>query len=477
MNFLQGRPLKLGKNQLFQKLLTLPAIYALAFATTAAGVTVLDPDPEVSTTEFGYSVVSIGDITGDGIPDLAVGAPFQDGDFVSIAMGYGFPQNVGKVYLVDGANHAILNMLTDPEFDLVQAQHFGGQLGFSLAAVGDLDNDGVTEILAGVHHHIGDPDHKEEINCGKALVFSGKTGTLLFTLEDPDEQEDGRFGAAVAGLGDINGDGVPDMLVGAPGRGTAEEGSDEGLVTVGGAYVFSGKTGLLILTVTHPDFGGAEEGAEFGFSVSNAGDVDKDRISDMLIGAPGEGHVFVMSGATGAVIYDIVSPTSDALPSFGYSVSGNRDFNRDRAPDFLIGAPLQNGLQGGAYIYNGSDGSLQRRLRSPVPQNYARFGATVLASDDINGDRRPDVVVSAPDQTVNGLTHAGQVYVFDGRKGRLFQTLTGAIPQSGARYGMALHSADFDGDGKATVIVGTPDQSATTNDGITHVQIGQIEIQ
>ncbi|HKP93936.1 MAG TPA: integrin alpha, partial [Chthoniobacterales bacterium] len=210
MNFLQGRPLKLGKNQLFQKLLTLPAIYALAFATTAAGVTVLDPDPEVSTTEFGYSVVSIGDITGDGIPDLAVGAPFQDGDFVSIAMGYGFPQNVGKVYLVDGANHAILNMLTDPEFDLVQAQHFGGQLGFSLAAVGDLDNDGVTEILAGVHHHIGDPDHKEEINCGKALVFSGKTGMLLFTLEDPDEQEDGRFGAAVAGLGDINGDGVPD---------------------------------------------------------------------------------------------------------------------------------------------------------------------------------------------------------------------------------------------------------------------------
>jgi hypothetical protein len=340
-----------------------------------------------------------------------------------------------------------------------------------------LDNDGVTEILAGVHHHIGDPDHKEEINCGKALVFSGKTGTLLFTLEDPDEQEDGRFGAAVAGLGDINGDGVPDMLVGAPGRGTAVEGSDEGLVTVGGAYVFSGKTGLLILTITHPDFGGAEEGAEFGFSVSNAGDVDKDRISDMLIGAPGEGHVFVMSGATGAVIFDIVSPISDALPSFGYSVSGNRDFNRDRAPDFLIGAPLQNGLQGGAYIYNGSDGSLQRQLQPPVPQNYARFGATVLASDDISGDRRPDAVVSAPDQDVNGLTHAGQVYVFDGRRGRLFQTLTSTIPQSGARFGMALQSVDFDGDRKATVVVGTPDQSANLNDGLTHVQIGQIEIQ
>jgi hypothetical protein len=467
----------LGKTQLFQKLLTLPAIYALAFATTAAAVTGLDPDPEVSTTDFGFSVISIGDITSDGIADLAVGAPFQDGDFVSIAMGYGFPQNVGKVYLVDGANYSILNMLTDPDFDLIQSQHFGGQLGFSLAAVGDLDNDGVTEILAGVHHHIGDPDHKEEINCGKALVFSGKTGTLLFTLEDPDEQEDGRFGAAVAGLGDIDADGVPDMLVGAPGRGTGDEEDEEGLVTVGGAYIFSGKTGLVIRTITHPDFEGAEEGAEFGFSVANAGDVNRDRVSDMIIGAPGEGHVFVMSGATGAVIYDIVSPTSDTLPSFGYSLSGNKDFNRDRSPDFVIGAPLQNGLQGGAYIYNGSDGSLQRQLTPPVPQNYARFGATVLASDDISGDRRPDVVVSAPDQTVNDLTHAGQVYVFDGRRGRLVQTLTSAVPQSGARYGMALQSVDFDGDQKATVIVGTPDQSAKLNDGLTHVQIGQVEIQ
>ena len=476
MNFLQGKPRIFGKTQLFQKLLTLPAIYALAFASTAAAVTVLDPDPEVSTTEFGNSVIAIGDITGDGIPDLAVGAPFQDGDFVSQAMGYGFPQNVGKVYLVDGANYAILNILTDPDFDLVQPQHFGGQLGFSLAAVGDLDNDGVTEILAGVHHHIGDPDHKEEINCGKALVFSGKTGALLFTLEDPDEQEDGRFGAAVAGLGDINADGTPDMLVGAPGRGTGGE-DEEGLVTVGGAYVFSGQNGQLLRTITHPDFEGAEEGAEFGFSVANGGDVDKDGVTDMLIGAPGEGHVFVLSGATGAIIYDIMSPINDARPSFGYALSGNKDLNGDGFPDFLIGAPLQNSLQGGAYIYNGSDGTLQRRLRPPVAQNYARFGAAVFVSDDINGDRRPDAVVSAPDQNVTNLTHAGQVYVFDGRRGRLVQTLTSVIPQSGARYGTALHSADFDGDRKASVIVGTPDQSAKLNDGLTHVQIGQIEIQ
>ena len=64
----------------------------------------VDPAPEASTTQFGHTVVAVGDINGDGVPDLAVGAPFQDGDFVSTAAGFGKPQNVGKVYLVDGAS-------------------------------------------------------------------------------------------------------------------------------------------------------------------------------------------------------------------------------------------------------------------------------------------------------------------------------------------------------------------------------------
>ena len=170
------------------------------------------------------------------MPDLVVGAPFQDGDFVSTDVSYGNPQNVGKVYLVDGATHAIFNQLTDPEFDLVQDQHFEGEIGASLAAVGDLDGDGMTDIIAGVPHHIGEPDAKEGILGGKALVFSGETGALLFTLEDPTEEEDGRFGAAVAALGDVDNDGVADLLVGVPGK---DIGGEDGVPNVGLAYVFS----------------------------------------------------------------------------------------------------------------------------------------------------------------------------------------------------------------------------------------------
>jgi len=459
-------------------LLILPLICVISFGAAARAATIIDPDPERSSTEFGHAIVSIGDLTGDGVPDLAVGAPFQDGDFVSTDVSYGNPQNVGKVYLVDGATHAIFNQLTDPEFDLVQDQHFGGQIGASLAAVGDLDGDGMTDIIAGVPHHIGEPDAKEEILGGKALVFSGETGALLFTLEDPTEEEDGRFGAAVAALGDVDNDGVADLLVGVPGK---DIGGEDGVPNVGLAYVFSGGTGGLIRTVNHPDFGGAEAGAGFGSALANAGDIDHDGVSDMIIGAPGEGHVFVFSGATGTQIFDIASPTADAIPSFGFAVDGGKDFNRDGTPDLVIGAPLSRGLRGAAYVFNGSTGSLLRKLKPAVTQTFARFGASVLASDDITGDGQPDIIVGAPDQNVNGLTHAGEVFVINGRNGKVFQSLTAASPQSGARFGSALSSADFDGDGKSTAIVGVPDQTINLDGGtgmiVTHVQMGQVEIQ
>ncbi len=180
---------RFAPSQLRLALAILPCLCIAANATT-----LLDPLPEPSTTRFGLTIVTMGDLNGDGVPDLAVAAPFQDGDFDSFQRGFGKPQNVGKIFLIDGANLTILNKLNDPEFQQVQQRHFGGQLGASMAAVADLNGDGITDLIAGVPHHIAGTDVGEaEINAGEAFVFSGKDGSVLFTLSDPTSEEDGKM--------------------------------------------------------------------------------------------------------------------------------------------------------------------------------------------------------------------------------------------------------------------------------------------
>lgn len=447
---------------------------AAFFIRGANASTMLDPLPEPSTTRFGLTMVTMGDLNGDGVPDLAVAAPFQDGDFDSFQEGFGKPQNVGKIFLIDGANLSMLNELNDPEFQQVQQLHFGGQLGTSMAAVADLNGDGITDLIAGVPHHLDDTDQGEEkINAGEAFVFSGKEGSLLFTLSDPTSEEDGKMGAAVAGLGDVDSDGVPDIAVGVPGK---DIGGEDGIANVGLVYLLSGQTGALIRTLSHPDQGGAEAGAAFGSALANAGDVDGDGASDVLIGAPGEGHVFVFSGKTGNLLFDIASPATENLHSFGAAVAGGKDFNHDGKPDFVVGSPNLEALRGAAYIFNGSDGSLQRTLLPETRQPFAKFGSSVCLSDDLTGDRRPDVAVGAPGQTVNGLLQAGAITVLDGRRGRVVQTISSASPQTRGLFGTGIAAADFDGNRIETIIAGTPNENAVI-DTVSHLEIGQIEIQ
>jgi hypothetical protein len=406
------------------------------------------------------------------VPDYAVGAPYQDGDFVSTVTGFGLPQNVGKVFVIDGATSATLSEMNDPEFELIQDQHFGGQLGWSLSVAGDISGDGVADVIAGVPHHISDPNTREAvINAGKALVFSGKDGTLLFSLSDPEEQEDGLFGTAVAALGDVNSDGVADFAVGVPGH---DVGGEDGVANVGTVYLFSGKTGALIRTLDDPPRGGDEAGAAFGSALANAGDVNSDGVTDTVVGAPGEGRVHVFNGKTGALLYTIVGPETELLTSFGAAVAGGQDFSKDKKSDIVVGAPLQSGSRGAVYVYNGTDGALIRRLKSPAAQAFAQFGASVYAAPDLTGDKRADIIVGAPGQIVNGLLGAGQAFVFDGVKGRLTSTLTSANPQSNAGFGRAVTSILSVGSQVSTPVVGAPYQDSF--DSITHLQIGQIEI-
>jgi hypothetical protein len=230
----------------------------------------------------------------------------------------------------------------------------------------------------------------------------------------------------------------------------------------------------LLRTLNDPPRGGDEAGAAFGSALANAGDVDSDGVSDIVVGAPGEGRVYVFSGKTGNLLYSIISPTVDAIPSFGAAVAGGQDFNRDRKPDIVIGAPLLGHSRGAAYIYNGTNGTLIRALKSPAPQLYAKFGVSVYASTDLTGDKRGDVIVGASGQKVNGLDGAGEVFVYNGVNGKLFKTLVSTNPQAHAGFGLGLTSAVFPGSRTATPVIGVPYQD-TVIDSLTHLQIGQIE--
>ena len=247
--------------------LILTLTFSGLFATAVRATNLIDPKVESSTTHFGFCVDVVGDIDGDGVPDLAVGAPFQDGDF-QVDNGFGPPQNVGKVFLISGASLGVIRQVNDPEFQEPNPTKFGGEFGTSVAGVGDLNHDGVPDVLVGVPHHSNfGADH---INAGEAFVFSGADGSVIFTLNDPDEEEGNRMGFAVASLGDVNGDGVMDLLVGVPKKDVSED-----LPDVGSAYIFSGADGSFIRSLDPRAQGGVENG-RFGTAVANAGDVNGD---------------------------------------------------------------------------------------------------------------------------------------------------------------------------------------------------------
>jgi hypothetical protein len=451
---------------------------SLSAGNTGAG-TLIVPRPEPSSTEFGYALANIGDLNGDGIADLAVGTPFEDGDFDNQEKGFGPPQNVGKVYLVSGADLTVIRELNDPEFEQVQGRMFGGQLGTSVAAVGDLTRDGVAEILVGVPHHIVSADGEDEINAGEALVFDGKTGSLLFTLLDPTPEEGARFGYSVAGVGDLTGDGVPDMAVSAPKKNVGGEDKikdDTKIADAGVVYLFSGADGSVIRALNPPLDDGIGANGRFGTSVATGGD-DKHRV---LVGAPGRRRAYVYNGQTGVLLFALIGPDVEKLASFGAAVAGGKDVNNDGTADFAVGAPLVNNLAGGAYLFNGKNGKLLYRL--PVKKNrFAKFGSTIALTDDLTGDGRPDVLVGAPDQAVGTALNAGTAYLFSGSNGKLVKTIVSVAPKAFAGFGFAFTTADTDGDGRLNPVIGAPFQDvdlvAKDGDPETHLAAGQIETQ
>jgi hypothetical protein len=303
----------------------------------------------------------------------------------------------------------------------------GGNFGWAVAELTDISNppDGVTDIII------------PSLGEARVFVYSGATAALLHTLVRPVE-DSGSFGNAVGDAGDVNGDGVNDIVVGSPG------GSFSG-TNPGHAYVYSGADGSLLLTLT-----GEAIRDSFGSGVGGAGDVNNDGRGDILVGAStndasgaDSGRAYIFSGMDGSLIRPLNAEA--AGDGFGAGTAGTGDVNGDNIGDQIVGAPGA-GISGRAYVFSGADGSLL--FATNADAGGGQYGVFFVAGvGDVNNDGRRDVYVG--DYASNG--GRGKAYVYSGLNGSLIHSILGPL---GAGLGCGRGAGDVNGDGHADLLIG-----------------------
>ena len=381
---------------------SLNALALLALSTaTLAGQEISWSYRGVAGEAYGAALTPVGDWDRDGIPDWAAGAPYG-GDDSGTTGGY--------VRVHSGRSGAEISRFSGPAGQ--------GAFGAALAAAGDVDRDGIPDLLIGAPRAEGNMPA-----AGLAAVYSGRDGQLV--LEFRGGAAYSRFGASVAGIGDVNRDGRPDLLIGAPGdSGQGRE--------AGSAAVFSGLDGSLLHLLTGPG-----PMARFGSAGCGVGDLDADGADDFAVGAPGdgaeeEGSVSVYSGATGALLR--VERGARPGAAFGASLAFAGDIDGDGFGDWVAGAPGAG--SGSAAAFSGKRGTLLHHLMGPAPGS--RFGASVSSAGDLDGDGFDDLVVGAPRDGLGG-PEAGSVTAFSGADGAVLDRWTG---DPGERAGSAVAPID-----------------------------------
>ena len=309
-------------------------------------------------------------------------------------------------------------------------ENAGDQFGWTARRTGDLDGDDIIDLVATA------PTYDRA--SGKIYVYSGKSGKLLFSKSGTPGE---RLGNSAIDAGDVNKDGVNDVIAGAPNTRNP-----------GNAYVYSGKDGKLLLTLK-----GKKAGDQFGYDVCSLGDINGDGCADLAVGAiggdgkqAGSGIVTGFSGKDGSVLFVLQGERKG--DQYGNSICA-QPIN-DGHVLIAVGAPNSGeGQRGGVYVYKIGDNQPELAFQIKNNPKDVALGQMFLSfPGDLNKDGTHDLYVS-DFQSSQNKPGAGRVAVHSGVDGKLLLSIEGQIPGEG--LGTSPSDAmDADGDGVGDLVIG-----------------------
>ncbi|KAA3604367.1 MAG: hypothetical protein DWQ01_22425 [Planctomycetota bacterium] len=371
---------------------------------------------------FGDAVAGPGDLDGDGFADFVVGAPYEF-----------FEQ--GRVYAYSGKTGDLLWDWTEGAV--------GHKIGSSIAGAGDVNGDGRPDVIVGI----------PQVNKVAVLLHNG---TLWWIKENPI----GNHGGSVAGIGDINFDGFEDIIVG------ANRATSGGNLEAGVAIVYSGMDGSLMF-----QFDGLSGGDRLGTSVAGAGDVNADGIPDIMISAPWDdrgpfddvGTVYIISGGNGSIIYELSGPQVED-EFFGFAISEAGDLNLDGFGDIMATTAGSDAYHlGSVLVFSGASGGILFRVDGgPIDH----IGSAIDSTEDLDFDGLKDILISSEVYP----PRLGRVEVRSGADGTLLDTVFGQVEDVG--FGQSLSSiGEIEGNSLEAFIVGMKAKNNGNIDSAGAVQV------